>query len=39
MGWFRKRDKSLVEQFWDPHGIDPAVLADRRLHPAIDLTP
>ncbi len=39
MGWFRKRDKSLVEQFWDPHGIDPAVLAERRLHPAIDLTP
>jgi hypothetical protein len=38
MDWFKKRDKSLVEQFWDPGGIDPAVLADRRLHPAIDLT-
>ena len=39
MGWFRKRDKSFLEEFRDRHGIDPAALADMRLNPTIDLTP
>lgn len=39
MGWFRKREKSFLEEYRDRHGIDPAALADMRLHPTIDLTP